>query len=114
MRIGEVCLLTSDVARLAAFYGRLLGIAGAGGEGGHRTLIAEEPMLTIYDGGGAKPGGQNVCLAFTVDDVDAEYERLISMGAEIVSPPENRPWGARNLCFLDPDGNRVYLRSFPG
>ena len=115
MRIGEVCLLTSDVARTAAFYGRLLGLADAGGDDVHRTLLAEETMLTVYNDGSLKNNlNQNICLAFTVPDVDAEYERLLAEGATIVDPPATRPWGARNLCLLDPDGNRVYLRSFPG
>ncbi len=112
MYIGEICLLTSDVARMAAFYGRLLGVPGEGGEGEHRKLVAGEPMLTIYHDADIPAGGQNACLAFTTDDVDAEYARLLDMGVQIVSPPADRPWGARNLCFLDPDGNRVYLRSF--
>ncbi|HPR79434.1 MAG TPA: VOC family protein, partial [Candidatus Limiplasma sp.] len=54
MRIGEVCLLTSDVARTAAFYGRLLGLADAGGDDVHRTLLAEETMLTVYNDGSPK------------------------------------------------------------
>lgn len=115
MRIGEVCLLTSDVVRTAAFYGRLLGLADAGGDDVHRTLLAEETMLTVYNDGSPKNNqNQNICLAFTVPDVDAEYERLLAEGVTIVDPPATRPWGARNLCLLDPDGNRVYLRSFPG
>ena len=112
MRIGEVCLLTGNVARLAAFYSDLLGLPRTAGDDVHRTLLAQETMLTVYNDGSVKEGGgQNACLAFTVEDVDAEYRRLRAAGVTIVSPPEDRPWGARNLCCLDPDGNRVYLRS---
>lgn len=28
-------------------------------------------------------------------------------------PPTQRPWGARNMSFLDPDGNLITFRSFP-
>jgi len=43
--------------------------------------------------------------------VDKEYQRLLETGVEIMDKPETRPWGARNMSFLDPDGNRIYLRS---
>jgi catechol 2,3-dioxygenase-like lactoylglutathione lyase family enzyme len=114
MRIGEVCLLTGDAARLAAFYQRLLGLPDAGGDGDHRTLLSEETMLTVYADGEAKRNdNRNICLAFTVEDVDAVYRRLLAEGVPVAEPPADRPWGARNLCLLDPDGNRVYLRCFP-
>ena len=38
---------------------------------------------------------------------------LLALGAPIVEPPTQRPWGAVNMSFRDPDGNVVYLRSFP-
>jgi predicted enzyme related to lactoylglutathione lyase len=115
MRIGEVGLLTGDVPRLAEFYRRLLGLADAGGEDSvHRTLIAGETSLTVYNDASPKNNqNQNICLAFTVPDVDAEYARLRADGVQIVEPPATRPWGARNMSLLDPDGNRIYLRSFP-
>ena len=114
VQVGEVCLLTGDVERLSAFYIRLLGLEPAGDDPVHRTLIAGETALTVYREPGTRPGGgQNACLAFTVADVDAVYARLLRDGVPVLEPPTDRPWGARNLCALDPDGNRVYLRCFP-
>lgn len=116
MRIGEVCLLTDDVARLAGFYRKLLELDAAGEEDTtHQTLLARETMLTVLrDEAASRATGQRVALAFTVADVDQAHERLLAMDAVILEPPTTRPWGARNLCLRDPDGNRVYLRSFPG
>jgi predicted enzyme related to lactoylglutathione lyase len=112
--IGEVGLLTNDVRRLADFYKALFGVENGSDDPVHQFLPAGETALTVYNDGSVKNNhNQNMCLAFTVADVDAEYRRLLGMGVEIVSPPEDRPWGARNLCFLDPDRNRVYLRCFP-
>ncbi len=113
MKIGEVCLLTSDVPRLAAFYRELLGIAGTGDDPVHQTLLAEETMLTVYNDG--SPRGRqdgNICLAFTVEDMDKAYEKVVRLGAEILEPPAARPWGAVNMSFYDPDGNVIYFRSF--
>lgn len=111
VRLSEVSFLTGDVVRLANFYRALLGVEGDCDDTVHQTIIAEETMLTIYDDGTPKNNqNENLCVAFTVDDVDAEYRRMQALGADVVEPPQTRPWGARNMCLRDPDGNRVYLR----
>lgn len=115
MRIGEVGLLTNDVIKLADFYKKLLEIDNESNDPVHQTLIAEETMLTIYNDGSVKNNqNQNICLAFTVDDVEKQYRRVMELGAKIIEPPATRPWGAVNMSFYDPDGNTIYLRSFPG
>ena len=79
MRIGEVCLNTNDVIRLANFYKKLLGIDNGSNAEIHQTLISEETQFTIYnDGTNKKNNNQNICLAFTVEDVELEYCSLVS------------------------------------
>ena len=71
-------------------------------------------MLTVYNDGTAKNNqNQNICLAFTVEDIDEAYKKVIKLGAEIIESPMVRPWGATNMSFYDPDRNVIYLRSFP-
>ena len=114
MKIGEVCLLTNDVPRLASFYRQLLGVEDSSSDEIHQFILAEETALTVYNDGTKKNNqNQNICLAFTVDDIDMEYKKLLSLGARIIEPPAKRPWGAINMSFYDPDNNIVYLRSFP-
>lgn len=114
VRIGEVCLYTHDVLRLADFYRRVLKLEGESADDVHQTLISSGTWLTIYnDGAPRREGAQRICLAFTVADVDEAHDRLVSMGVGIVDKPTTRPWGARNMSFKDPDGNIVFLRSFP-
>ncbi|MBD5153739.1 MAG: VOC family protein [Oscillibacter sp.] len=115
MKLGEVSILTSDVVRLANFYKSLLEIDNGSNDAVHQMIIAEETMLAIFNDGRdpQEHRGQNMCLAFTVDDIDKEYQRVQSLGAEIIEKPTARPWGAINMSFADPDGNIVYLRSFP-
>jgi glyoxalase family protein len=113
MKIGEVCLLTSDVIRLSNFYKLLFNIDNHSDDDIHQFIISEETTLTIYnDGKLRKANLQNICLVFTVADVDAEFDRLKTLGMEIVSPPTLRPWGAKNMSFLDPDKNLITFRSF--
>ncbi len=114
MRIGEVCLMTNDVLRLAAFYKQLFGIENGSDDATHQFLRSEETMLTIYNDGSLKNDrNQNISLAFTVEDLDMAYEKLLALGAQIIEPPTVRPWGAVSMSFFDPDHNRIYLRCFP-
>jgi len=113
MKIGEVCLLTNDVPRLASFCRQLLGVEESSSDETHQFVLAEETALTVYNDGTYKNNqNQNICLAFTVDDMDKAYEKVLSLGARIIEPPIKRPWGAINMSFYDPDNNVVYLRSF--
>lgn len=114
MKIGEVSLLTNDVRRLAAFYRELLEIENDSEDETHQFLITEETTLTVYNDGSIKNNqNQNICLAFTVDDIEKEYKKVLSMGAKIIEAPTKRPWGAINMRFYDPDNNMIFFRSFP-
>ena len=42
-------------------------------------------------------------------DVDATYNELKSLGANIVEPLERKPWGLRQFTVEDQDGNRFYF-----
>jgi len=111
MKLGEVCLLTNDVCRLADFYRQLMDIEERSDDPVHQFIVKEEPMLTLYnDGQPHSTENSSVALAFSVDDIHAAHQKLISMRAQIIQPPTEQPWGAINLIFRDPDGNTVYLR----
>lgn len=114
MRIGEVCLNTNDVVSLANFYKTILGIDNGSNDPVHQMLICDETQFAIYNDGSHKNNyNQNISLTFTVDDIDAAYQKLLAMEAEIIEPPTLRPWGAINMSFFDPDKNIIYFRSFP-
>ncbi len=55
----------------------------------------------------------NISVGFNVDDVDAENNRLLTIGAEMLNKPKTHPWGARSFQFKDPDGNILNFRSMP-
>lgn len=115
MRLGEVGLLTNDVVKLADFYKALLEINNDSNDEMHQTIIAEETMLTIYNDGSIKNNNnQNMCIAFTVDNIEKEYQKVLALGAEMIEKPTKRPWGTVNMSFYDPDRNVIYLRSFFG
>ncbi len=51
--------------------------------------------------------GRGFWLNLDVADADAEFRRLSAAGLEIVSPPEDKPWGDRMFVVRDP--NRVLI-----
>ena len=92
MKIDEVSLLTNDVRKLAAFYRPLLEIEGDNNDETHQFILTEGTTLTIYNDGTVKNNlNQNICLAFTVDDIDREYKKVLALGARIHKPPTKRP-----------------------
>ncbi len=112
MFLGEVCLCSNDVLTLAGFYKKIFGQEQNDQNEVHQTVMGEGVAITVYNDGTVKNNrNQNICLAFTVDDVDKEYERLKTLGVTVIEPPTTRPWGARNMHVTDPDGNHIYFRS---
>lgn len=113
MYFGEVCLETNDVLKMADFYRKILNIfSDCIDDEVHQFIITEGTTLSIYNNGEVKNNqNQNISIAFTVDDVDEEYERLLKLGIHIIDVPKLQPWGAKNMHFCDPDGNHIYFRS---
>jgi catechol 2,3-dioxygenase-like lactoylglutathione lyase family enzyme len=77
----------------------------------HEPQGAVQTSLNLYDAGSAH-------IAFGVDDIDAEYERLRAAGVRFVSAPvtiaEGDFAGAQAAYAYDPDGNCVELVSSVG
>jgi lactoylglutathione lyase len=71
-----------------------------------RSHLPELIGRTAPPGEAPWPQGE---VAFMVDDVDAEHERLRAAGVSILAQPSDRPWGERTLHVTDPDGNVVEL-----
>lgn len=113
--VDYVILYVSDLARSVAFYRDVVGLPFTFQESGYAEFSSGPVKLGLYErarlpeliGREAAPGGPAVELAFLVDDVDAEAERLRAAGAEVLAGPVDRPWGHRTLHVLDPDGQVV-------
>ncbi len=114
MKLGEVCIETNNVANIADFYRKILNISSDCRDEVHQFILTEGTTLTVYNNGRVKNNqNQNISLAFTVDDIDEEYRRLLDLGIHIIDGPILQPWGAKNMHFRDPDGNHIYFRSLP-
>lgn len=120
IQFTDVCFITKDVLRLRSFYETVFGVKAEGDEihSGlsidgltlvidHVDIANDNPTFRYVSAGGAN----NVIVGFNVDDVDEEYKRLLTLGAEMLNEPTTHPWGARSFQFKDPDGNILNFRS---
>jgi catechol 2,3-dioxygenase-like lactoylglutathione lyase family enzyme len=48
-------------------------------------------------------------LVFRTDDLEAAFERLVSIGAEVLQEPMEQPWGPRDCAVRDPSGNMIRI-----
>ena len=113
-------LLTRDLPRLVAFYERTMhGVVefrfGSADEDDYVSLTMGAASLGI----GRDPktpdaaSGDRIALWFYVDDVDAVYRHWMEAGGDVVSEPQDMPWGERVAQVRDPDGNLVNLGAQP-
>ncbi|MBV9462803.1 MAG: VOC family protein [Verrucomicrobiae bacterium] len=101
----------TDMKRARAFYEGVLGLKA--------TMESAGGMWVEYDVGAAtfgigcygdvwKPSKDGTCVAFEVDDVDREIERLKSKGVNVTMAPMDTPV-CRFGMIADPDGNRILI-----
>ena len=115
--IGYVTVGTNDLVRATAFYEALLGPLGAkemwkSPQGVGWGISQDQPMLAAmqpFDGQAACVGnGSMVGLAVkTRAEVDAVYQRAVSIGAKDEGAAGPRGNGFYAGYFRDPDGNKL-------
>jgi predicted enzyme related to lactoylglutathione lyase len=118
----DVCLISKDVLNLVDFYEKLFDAAASEKGQYHSsvnigglwlTIDAAEiaDSATVFSYVNAK-ASNNTILCFNVDDVDAQYTHVLTLGAAALNEPTTHPWGARSFQFCDPDGNIINFRTF--
>lgn len=140
----HISLATADLDRFVHFYRDLLGmtldrisplqpgwrafeaIVGMRETAGHVAQFNLGNMnmeVFCYTHPTPRPGERRpacdvgIChIAFDVQDIRAEYERLYAAGIDFISPPQYLEGGECTSCYLyDPDGNIVELQEIhPG
>lgn len=103
-----------DYERTVAFYTEALGlpVVASWDDHGRGTIVAAadgEIEIFGHDGPGEPPRVNGAAIAWEVDDVDVEIDRLRSSGVAVVKDPADRPWGHRSAVIEDPDGLRITL-----
>jgi uncharacterized glyoxalase superfamily protein PhnB len=52
-------------------------------------------------------GDRSYFVYLTVEGLDQLYQELSARGAQVISAPENQPWGMREFSIRTPDGHRI-------
>jgi predicted enzyme related to lactoylglutathione lyase len=103
-----------DLERSAAFYRHVLQfeIRDIGDPGWRMyvrdgcSILAGECPEAIAP---AELGDHSYFAYFVVDDVDAEYARVRSAGAEIIKHVRSEPWRMREFGLRTVDGHRIMM-----
>jgi catechol 2,3-dioxygenase-like lactoylglutathione lyase family enzyme len=106
--LSGVTLHVQDVQKSLDFYSRIPGakivVANQG------TNLHKFAMVQIGRGRiGLLSGVPQMKFHVEIDssDLDDMYETLKERGFTPEGPPEDRPWGKRDMRVIDPDGNMV-------
>ena len=115
-----ITVLADDVAQLAEFYERGVGLAVAVREPHYVAFSGSGIRLAIFERGlmganthdhpsfAAPRGAQAFELNFeceTVDEVERMFRHLVEHGATSIAEPADMDWGHFTGFFADPEGN---------
>lgn len=106
--LENVIIFTTQMEELAHFYQEALDLGEFNLSPGHMGLQAG-PVYLGFDQVEEQEGGGGVTIWFTVDDIEAGYNRMIAMGAKVRYPPTRKPWGGYLASVHDLDGNMIGL-----
>lgn len=107
-------LASTSLESATAFYGDVLGLQPVMDHGWIVTLAdPERPhvQVSLMTHDATAPVTPDASIQ--VDDVDACHAAAIRIGAEIVHPLTDEPWGVRRFFVRDPDGHVLNVLSHP-
>ncbi|MET8676429.1 VOC family protein [Streptomyces sp. NPDC004647] len=112
-----ISLTVDDVPASAEFLASYFGFNEVAAADGFASLVREDAVNVIFLKRGIEilPEGfrnqhaAGVIVAFTVDDLETELERLRNEGVAITLPLREEPWGERLFQVTDPNGVIIQL-----
>ena len=106
MILHGACIQTHNATKLVDFYQKIFQQEPeVDGGVDYRFYDAQLVVFKLTDE--SAPSTQNLALIYAVDDVDAEYQRIVDLDIRVNSPPTDKPWGVRSFLVNDPDGNTI-------
>jgi uncharacterized glyoxalase superfamily protein PhnB len=104
--VDTVMIFTTRMHELVDFYRRGFDLADpVGHSDNHLGLQIGELYLGFDQVEEAWKSPGAVSLWFRVDDLEATFNRLVEMGAEVRYGPTRKPFGDHLASVYDPDGN---------
>jgi predicted enzyme related to lactoylglutathione lyase len=108
--IAFTSIPVTDIERARAFYEGVLGLKKTMDSAGGKWIEYDIGAGTLGIGSypGWDPSSQGTCVAFEVDDLDAEMSRLKARGVTIHMDVMDTPV-CRFGMICDPDGNKILI-----
>lgn len=104
MRLNQVTLPVSDIARSKAFY-RTLGFRLLVDSAHYCRFLAPDGDTTFSIHAEEGPIGTGTVLYLESADMGGDFARLTSAGIAFDTEPEDQNWLWREARFRDPDGH---------
>jgi len=114
IKLSQVTFDCADPPRLAGFWADVVQGAVAAGANEHVALVpggADVPTLLFIRVPEGKTAKNRVHLDLGCADLDAERERILSLGATHVH--DKQEWGVTWSTFLDPEANEFCVGRHP-
>lgn len=100
-------LYSSDIRRSIEYYTKVLGFDNEwtwDDEPSFGGVSKDSIQIFFCKNGQGHPG---TWIAIMVDNVDELHQKIQTKGGHIVSAPENKEWGLREMLVQDPDGHII-------
>ena len=110
---SRCALAVRNLKESTQFYIDVLGFRRDFGDGsdGWSFLSRDHFKVRLGECPDEKPaselGDHAYFVYLTVEGLDELYQELSARGAEVLSEPEDQPWGLREFSIRTPDGHRI-------
>jgi catechol 2,3-dioxygenase-like lactoylglutathione lyase family enzyme len=126
-RIDMIGIFVSDLHGMVAFYRDVLGFEiiwdGQGPfaefrhEGVRFSMYQRSELPALLGTAPSFPADLNGTFELAIDlphfeDVDGQFDRLVTGGARPIYEPRDEPWGMRSSMIADPEGNLIEVGSW--
>lgn len=111
MKLSELAFFTDNVAEMAAFYQRLLGVDPVHADDSMAIFMFNGVKYFIhetYEVDENSPLPPDNHMAFTVENVDNAVQQLSEKGMTLDVAPADYYWG-RSAYMRDPDGHLIEI-----
>jgi predicted enzyme related to lactoylglutathione lyase len=108
--VHSAIIWTDDMGRLLPFYRDVLGLGTQMEADGFAVLSGGKLALGVHsEVKGAAKDPNRLMVNLSVDDCQAEYERLKGQGVKFLREPSEDQGGVIIATLADPDGNLLQL-----
>ncbi len=111
LRAYAFVLAVPDLGRATAYFRDMLGFSVDWVDGENWTTLSRDGARVMLghcpDALPPADLGDHSYFAYLhADDIDALHAEWSARGALIVRPPQDKPWGMREMAVATPDGHR--------